>query len=321
MPELRKHYFLDHWVIISEKRGKRPDLNKKTASINKNKAIDKTCFFCMGNENLTPPEIYSIKKNNKWLIRVVNNPFPAVETKIRNKIQLKKSSLSPLLNSKTAYGYHEVIIDSNKHNKNLEDYPKEHLKQLFDVFIKRIAKISKEKNIGYVGIFKNHKKEAGASIPHSHCQLIAYNEFPEKISEEIKTSKKFKSCIYCKILAMESKSPRLCFKNKTFIAFAPFASQFPYEITFLPKRHASSIIDLNSKELADLADLLKKTLQKLKKLDAAYNFYLHNFPENKKYHFHLKITPRITTLGGFELETGTIINTILPENAAKFYKK
>ncbi|MEK6974170.1 MAG: galactose-1-phosphate uridylyltransferase [Nanoarchaeota archaeon] len=316
MSELRKDYFLDRWVIISEKRGKRPNLNE-TKEKKPIKKIDKKCFFCPGNESLTPKEVYVVKKNNRWLIRVVNNPFPAVDT----KKTIAKRLHNPLLIKDKAYGYHEVIIDSNIHNKNLEDFPKEHIKLLFETFINRIKEISKDKKIKYVGIFKNHKKEAGASIPHSHCQLISYNHFPEEIKEEINISKKHKSCTFCKLTRLESKSSRLCYKNNSFIAISPFASQYAYEILFIPRRHASSIMELNQKELIDLAAILKKALLKLKKLNAPYNLYFHNFRKNKKHHFHLKITPRINTFGGFELETGTVINTIFPEKAAKFYKK
>ena len=120
---------------------------------------------------------------------------------------------------------------------------------------------------------------------------------------------------------MEVRNERLCYKNDSFIAFTPYASKFAYEIAFFPRRHVSSIIELNEKELLDLADLIKRALLKLKKIDAAYNLFMHNFPKSKKYHFHLKITPRINILGGFEFETGTIINTVLPEQASKFYRE
>lgn len=316
MSELRKHYFLNHWVLISEKRGKRPDLNKKKGTKTSNKEIDKKCFFCIGNEKLSSKETFRLG-TKKWIIRVVKNKFPAVENKKSGKTKTENG----VYTHKTAYGYHEVIIDSNKHNKELYEYPKEHIKKLLYVFIQRINSLSKDKKISYVTIFKNYRKEAGTSIPHSHCQLIAYNHFPEKIKEDIKAFNKYKSCIYCRILRLESKSPRLCYNNKTFIAFTPYASFYPFEIFLMPKRHVSKITELNNQELDDLADQLKKSLTKLAKINEPYNLYLHNLPSSKKSHFHVTIAPRSNIMGGFELETGTIINTVLPEKAAKFYRK
>ena len=38
-------------------------------------------------------------------------------------------------------------------------------------------------------------------------------------------------------------------------------------------------------------------------------------------HFHIEITPRVAEWAGFELSTGTIINTISPEDAAEFYRE
>ena len=65
MNEIRKDYILDRYVIIATDRAKRPaQFIKKKQNTKKG-----TCFFCPGNENLTPPEIDRIEKNNKWLVR------------------------------------------------------------------------------------------------------------------------------------------------------------------------------------------------------------------------------------------------------------
>jgi len=316
MSELRKDYIFDRWVIISEKRGKRPQQFSQTKLKSSNNKIEKPCVFCVGNENLTAKEIFRIGDDKTWIIRAFRNLFPAVEPKNFTRIKTKNK----LLTSTNAYGYHEIIVDSNNHSKQLHDLPASHIKDLLVVFIQRIRGLSKDKKIKYVTIFKNHMKEAGTSIIHSHCQLLAYNEFPTKIGHEIDVFNKSKSCKFCKVIKLESKSKRLCFKNRTFMAFAPFASQYPYEIEIMPLKHKSNILELNESELIDLADLIKKAIYKLSRIKAPYNLYLHNFPKNKKSHFHIKIAPRMNIQGGFELETETIINTIFPEKAAKFYR-
>ena len=316
MSELRKDYFLDRWVIISEKRGKRPNKFKKLEYLDKSKSIDPDCKFCPGVFNIAP-EVCRIGTKKEWYIRVIKNIFPAVDTSNYKPLTTKNK----IFTSGSAYGYHEVIIDTNRHNKELYQYPKEHIKDLFYVFINRIKTLSKDPKIKYVTVFKNHKKEAGASIPHSHCQLIAYNHFPDAINEELAHLKKYNFCVHCRLIKIESKGPRLCFKNKSFVAIAPFASRFPYEIEFIPRRHINSLTELTNKELDDLSGIIRKALIKLNKLDAAYNLYVHNFPVGHWSHLHINIATRISVMAGFEFETDNFINTVYPENAAKFYRK
>ena len=193
--ELRKDYFLDRWVIIAE--------NRKNTGKKKN-----ICPFCAGNEKESK-EIDRVEKNGRWVIRCVENKFPAVSL---NKI---KGTNKNLLQRKTAYGYHEVIIDSNDHKKQLYDYDWQHIKLLLKFFIKRINELSKDDKIKYIAIFKNHDKGAGTSIDHSHCQLIAYNLMPEHLIKESKAMYKFKECPYCKIIKLERKTKRKIFETKT----------------------------------------------------------------------------------------------------------
>jgi len=313
--ELRKDYLLDRWVIISEKRAKRPrEFHRK-----REKKHDKNCVFCRGNENLTPKETYRVEENGEWIIRCFKNKFPAVR-----KIRIKKSEKRFFV-KKSAYGYHEVIVDSPYHNKQLDDLPEEHIKKLLEVFINRIKELSKDKKIQYVAVFKNHERDAGTSIIHSHCQIIAYNHKPSYLIEKVKAvarfKRKYKKCPYCEILKKEAESERRCYITKTCVSFAPFASRYSYEIAILPKRHVHSIVELNEEELRDMAFIIKRVLVKLRKINAPYNLYLHNAPDHKDLHFQLKINPRLNIFGGFELETRTVINPVSPEEAARFYRK
>ncbi len=102
------------------------------------------------------------------------------------------------------------------------------------------------------------------------------------------------------------------------MAFTPYASRFPLEIWVLPKRHIIRIDEFDENEFNSLAEIIKKITMKLKELNADYNFYLQYGVE--KMHFHIEVCPRLSTWAGFELATGTIINTMTPEDAAEFYR-
>ena len=87
------------------------------------------------------------------------------------------------------------------------------------------------------------------------------------------------------------------------------------------KKHKTSMEELNDEELSDIALILKKILFKFKKINASYNFFIHYSPEKENLHFHIEVCPRIATWGGFELSTNAVINSVLPEDAARFYRR
>ena len=310
MIELRKDYILNRWVIISEKRGARPKQFKKIEQ-----KFEGLCYFCPGNEHTTPPEIGRIQKNGKWIIRWFPNKFPALEAKGSPK--LKKNGI---YHSGNAYGYHEVIAETNDHSKQLSDLPAEHIEKLLNVYVERIKVLSKKKGIEYVLIIKNHGREGGTSLLHTHTQVFAYNQVPNLVSDECNSSIKGKKCLYCDIIKKEKPSKRFIKENKNFIAFCPYASRFNYEAWIFPKKHIKSIVDCNKNELKDLSQIFQEILSKVGKIAESYNFFIHNSPKGKNLHFHIEICPRIAQWGGFELGTETIINSVSPEDAADYYK-
>lgn len=310
--ELRKDYILDRWVYYSPERKKRPKEYRRTELEEKSRE----CFFCPGNEKLTPPEIGRTGKK-KWKIRWFNNKFPAVFEEGNTKTITEKKFLM----HSAAYGKHEVIVETDKHNRQLWDLSEKDILDVLKVYGNRIEELQKRRKIRYVLVFKNHGLEGGTSIIHTHSQVTATSVIPPLVQEEIKCSKKYGRCPYCGIVKLESKSKRKCFENKTFVSFAPYASRFHYENWIFPKRHIRNISNMKESEFKDLASIMKKALLKLRKLAAGYNFFLHYSPEKENLHFHIEITPRDSTWAGFELGSGAVINSVMPETAAEFYRK
>ncbi|MEK6916346.1 MAG: galactose-1-phosphate uridylyltransferase [Nanoarchaeota archaeon] len=307
MEEFRKDYFLNRYALISSKRSKRPHFIK-----HHQKEIDKSCYFCKGNEKQTPKELYVYPEKDNWEIRVFHNKFPAVTS--RNNTIMKKKGM---LVSYGSFGYHEVIVESPKHRQGLWDLSQGKIKNVLDVYNNRI-KENEKKSIKYVSLFKNHGLMAGASVKHSHTQLIAYSHIPSTIKEKEDAVSKIKNP-YEKLLKSEMKSKRMCFENSNFVSFCPYASRFHYEIVIFPKRHVLKSTELNNDEIISLAEIMKKILTKLKNLGDDYNFYFQNGIKNMR--FHIEIMQRSSQIGGFELSTGCFINSISPEDAAKFYRK
>ena len=310
--ELRKDYILDRYVIISTKRGKRPREFKQKV-VQEKKGI---CFFCPGNEKLTPPEIGRIGTKKKWTMRVFTNKFAAVDLEGDPIIRTDDKYFT----FASAHGYHEVIVETNDHKKQLADLTRKQIMDVLKIYANRIEELSKKDNIHYVCVFKNHGKEGGTSLVHSHSQVIAYNKWPNLVKDKVEAARRYDYCPYCDIIHIEKKSFRRCYENKNFVAFTPYASRFQFEIWVFPIQHIKNITEMDDKMLTDLAEILKKILKKLKTLNAPYNIELFYSPENENLHFHIEVCPRLAIWAGFELLTDDIINSVSPEDAAKFYR-
>jgi len=306
--ELRKDYILDRWVVISSGRSKRPHQFKKLEASHM-----KVDYFAPGNENMTPPEIGRVGTKNKWQMRWFENKFVAVKPEGQADIRTDNKFFTFSGN----YGHHEVLVETPKLDKQLADLKESEIETLFKTYLVRIDDISKKPNIKYVCVFKNHGRQGGTSILHSHSQIIALNHIPKGVREEVEASKKYEKCPYCDIIKIESEGIRKCFENEDFIAFCPYASRYNYEIWVFPKKHIRTLGDV--KNFKSLASIMKKILKKLKKIDD-YNFYLHYSPDGEDLHFHIEVTPRIALWAGFELCSGEIINSVSPEDAAAFYR-
>jgi UDPglucose--hexose-1-phosphate uridylyltransferase len=318
MPELRKDYLLDRYVIIATERAKRPQQFMQLAAQKSDKS---KCPFCPENEYMLPGVVDEVIENNQWVVRSVINKYAAVQFSGNPVIQTDNKFFTYA----SAYGKHEVVVESRDHDAELEDLPVEHIQKVLQMYIKRINALNTLPNIKYVSVFKNRGLLAGASVSHSHTQIIAYNALPMSIEQELKKTYDFyiknESCPFCEIITIEKMSYRRVFENKHFICFTPYASRFPFEIWIFSRRHVSTMTQLNDDEILGLAEMLKKILQRLDTLNyPPFNIQFHNAQPSEPFHFHLEIAPRLSTWAGFEISTDTIINTMTPEDAAEFYR-
>lgn len=319
MNELRKDCLLERWVIIAADRGARPHDYIKGAKKIKEKTPN--CFFCPGSEEKTPPELGRIEAGGRWIIRCFSNKFPATaqnpgSTNIEHACFVRKP----------AYGKHEVIVETPDHEKHFGDLSVKHIEKLLDMYTERIVANKEDPLIKNVMIFKNEGEDAGISLEHSHTQLIALGVIPPSIREVItacrRYRKKFGGCAICDLWQMEQGSKRMILEDDNMIAYAPFASRFPFEVRLIPKRHVTSLEHLEPSEKRSLAGFMKKIIGSLGSdmNHPAYNFYIHTAPKRHDMHMHIEICPRINKWAGFELGSGIIINTMPPETAAEYYR-
>jgi UDPglucose--hexose-1-phosphate uridylyltransferase len=329
MPELRKDPVLGRWVIIATDRAKRPkDFPPEVA-----RQEITQCPFCPGNEVKTPQEILAYRddpaqKNQPgWKLRVVSNKFPAL--RIEGELLRRGRGVYDMMNG---IGAHEVIIESPDHYAMISDLPLKSVEEIIWAYRDRLVDLRKDLRLKYAMVFKNHGAAAGASLEHPHSQIIALPIIPQAVIGEMNGAKQYydyrERCIYCDIVQQEiEEKDRVIYENYDFLVICPYAPRFPFETWILPKEHDSCFEDSKKDEYLHLADALSTIVKKLNKAlgRPAYNYMLHNSPfdnrNNAFYHWHIEITPIISTVAGFEWGTGFYINPIPPEEAARFLRE
>lgn len=331
-------------VLVATARGMRPKQQEKSV-VRDERTHVAHCPFCVGNEHLTPPTITAHEEDGCWQIRIVENLYPVVaDDTARANLTLGMQQVID------GYGRHEVIIDHPQHGALLHQMGTGHLARLFAAYRDRMQMLYRSNSrLRYVLIFKNFGLAAGASIRHTHSQIIALPVVPENVQQEVLHShiyyKKHHQCVFCSLIdeALTFEATVYCRasgavrrrievaqyvveRGQRFIAIKPFASRYEWEVHIFPLHHQADFLAADDEDLADLAEVLQRTMARLEAvLDGVqYNYFLHTAPHEKgqtttaaSYHWHLEICPRTSIPTGFELGSGLFVNTISPESAAK----
>jgi len=329
MPELRKDPIYGRWVIIATERSRRPS----DFTPEERRSIGGFCPLCEGNEDRTPPEVLAFRDNGAppnspgWSLRVVPNKFPAL--RIEGELDREGEGIYDKMNG---IGAHEVVIETPQHSETLSTLPLKGVEKVLWAYRERMVDLRRDQRLRHVLVFKNYGSAAGASLEHSHSQIIALPIVPTRVREEIEGSKNYflykDRCVYCDIVRQELRQrKRVIAENSGFVSIAPFASRFPFETWILPKIHQPSYEQMESSFYGQAAEILSDTLRRLKQVldDPPYNYIIHtsSYPEQDRdyYHWHIEIMPKLTKVAGFEWGTGFYINPTPPEEAAEYLRE
>jgi UDPglucose--hexose-1-phosphate uridylyltransferase len=332
MPQLRQNPATKEWVIIATERAKRPE----EFIIQEEKEgpdVKITCPFCPGNESLTPDEIFAFRTYGTkpgtpgWWIRVTPNKYPALIP----TGNVKRMQFEEFFRYMEGVGNHEIVIESPDHDKSMATMDQKQVEEIFLAYKERYSALKKDPRFEMILIFKNHGKEAGTSIRHPHSQIVAAPITPNHIRHYIEEAMRYfddnGECVYCEILKKELTKERLIMETDNFVAFVPFAAKSPFEIWVLPKKHFSSYERISAMDTKELGFVMRQTLGKLYKAlnNPAYNYMILSAPCHEEdleyFHWHIQIVPRVAQVAGFELGSGIYINTVIPEEAAKFLRE
>ncbi|HBQ86783.1 MAG TPA: galactose-1-phosphate uridylyltransferase, partial [Syntrophomonas sp.] len=138
------------------------------------------CPFCEGNEANTPPEIAVVRKPDTapngpgWMVRTIPNKFSAFE--LEGELQQNRTGINESCNG---LGRHEVVVETPEHHLELQDYTMERIELVLSTLKGRYNDLARDERIKYIHIYKNRGLFGGASLAHSHSQVVGLPMVPE----------------------------------------------------------------------------------------------------------------------------------------------
>jgi UDPglucose--hexose-1-phosphate uridylyltransferase len=327
----------DNWVIVSPKRVRKPS----DFELSSTEAYDMESPFVYGNEHKTPSEIYSVrdygskKDSPGWKVRVVANKYNALDIE-----KNPDSDFDGMFERIDGFGAHEIIVDTPKFPSKFEEFDSDEVFLVFKAAKERIADLQRDSRIKYINVFKNQGALAGASLSHPHTQIMALPFIPKNILTEIEQSRKHfeessRSLIIDNVTSELRVKSRIVEESDSFVSFCPYASYLPFEITICSKTHTKDFIHTAEEQLTELSALILSSVKRISMAlkGVSFNVFLKTVPPRREgrianfyykldefYQWHIEIVPRIPVIGGFELSSGIFINTVAPEESAKFMR-
>ena len=328
MPELRRDPITGQWVAIATERAARPESFLTTCAPEEEGAWCPFCpdFTAQEEELLAYRPPGARPGDDSWTLRVLPNKYPAF-TMSGGRYTDRRG----LYESTAGLGAHEIIVYTREHDRDLALATRQEATDLVRACRTRMREHARHPRVEYVSIICNHGAEAGATLRHPHCQLLAIPVLPNTIVAELREAGYYydtrAQCIFCAMLKQEEEElGRVVWQNEAFVAFTPWASRVPFEVWILPRRHEANFENILHDEIPQMGEILREVLARLYfgLNNPPFNFYVHTAPCQREgprfYHWHVEILPRLTHQAGFELSTGLMINTVSPEDAAEFLR-
>lgn len=246
--------------MIAPGRAKRPGVARPALEAPSPDELE-SCPFCAGHEEMTPPQTLVLPEQGDWKVRVVPNLYPALERQ-------------------------EVVAHSRRHIRSIADAEDDELELVAEAWRRRGAD-----EPGSVFPLLNEGREAGASLAHSHSQLLWLPEpAPLRARPRAET----------------------VFERDGLAVACPWASRVPYETVIAPTEPEAEALE--STRLASALKLLADVVRRLQRLEGQVP--LNAWLESGGGDWRLVLFPRLNVLAGLELGASIFVNTVPPEEAA-----
>ena len=320
MPEIRVDPLSGHKAIVAGERSERPGGEPRCPAP---QPIDvEKDPFAEGHEQRTPPELYAVRPGGGepnspgWTVRVVPNLYPALAL---DSPPPATDAQPDLFSAGAASGAHEVIVNAPEQVLSLAELPVERVVGAMEVWRERMRAHA---HSAYVQLIVNERREAGASLEHTHSQLYALDFVPAEVARERErcgayaTRTMGRGLLEDLVAEEVRRGERVVAIDDEAVLMAPYGSRMPFQLMLAPREPRMRFED----DGALGASLLHDGLCRLARHFGAsppLNMWVRTAPRGAE-HFcwRIDIAPRLTHLAGLELSTGVNLNIVAPEHAA-----
>jgi UDPglucose--hexose-1-phosphate uridylyltransferase len=258
-----------------------------------------------------------------WRVRVVPNLYPALgpaEGASRFPGPGPRANASrDLFLSAPATGAHEVIVNSPKPVISLAQLTREEVAEAVEVWRERL-RIHSDR--AYVHVIVNERREAGASLPHTHAQLYALDFVPADLARERErfgayATRTMGGNLLADLVQEEvRRRERIVAIDDESVLMAPFGARVPYQLMIAPRTARARFQDDGPTGAAMLHDALGRLARRLGD-HPPLNLWVRTAPSGAEHYcWRIDILPRLTHLAGLELGAGVNLNIVPPEQAA-----
>jgi UDPglucose--hexose-1-phosphate uridylyltransferase len=324
--ELRIDPLSGHRTIVAGERSRRPGGEPRCEPP---EPIDPANDpFADGHEDRTPPELYAVRPGGGpanspgWTVRVVPNLYPALmpaDAPADRDPAPDVRGQPQLLASLPATGAHEVIVNGPQPVLSLAELPLEQVVAAVETWRERMRAHSAS---ACVQLIVNERREAGASLPHTHAQLYALDFVPAAIARERErasayTTRTMGQSLLGDLVAEEvRRRERIVAIDEEAVLMAPYASRLPFQLMLAPRTPRARFEDDGPSGAALLHDGLLRLARHLGS-SPPLNLWVRTAPRGAEdFCWRIDVVPRLTHLAGLELSTDVNLNIVAPEHAA-----
>jgi UDPglucose--hexose-1-phosphate uridylyltransferase len=279
-----RHPLTGELVVIAPGRAARPGARGRTERLDP----ARVCPFCEGNEHLTPPEVAARPGGRRppdtpgWSVRTVPNKFPAIPGQ-------------------------EVVVHGPAHALTVTGVAGGIMDAVVETWLER-AWFHLDRGADHVLIGINEGPAAGASLEHSHSQVVPFADVPPRTAAL--RAGFARGCPLC-----AGGTGHAVATAGGVVTTCPPWSRMPYEMLIAPAQHEAW-----PSSPADLATAVTDACARLQRLlgtGVAWNAVLH-LPGSDAagHHWHVELYPRLTVAASLELGAAVWVNVVDPPVAA-----
>ena len=272
------------WVLVSPHRAQRPWRGQQEDAVPVTRPpYDKDCYLCPGNQRAGG------QRNPEYTgTFVFTNDYPALldDTLTGNYED------GELFQARPESGVCKVVCFSPRHDLSIPHMELEEVEGVVRVWAEEYRQFVENDDTGYVQIFENKGAIMGCSNPHPHCQIWVSADLPVEVESEQRNQEAYLGRhdrpLLLDYLQRELElGERVVYENGSFAVIVPFWAVWPFETMILPKRHISTITEMDDEEMVAFADAyrtLTRTYDRVFDCEFPYSAGIHQSPSDGRHH-------------------------------------